>query len=84
MYGKGVLIDNDVVMINHFVSNELKEAVSKQQIKDREVYDALSEVFPKNMYTLEEFLISFMKEAAAEISQAEEIPRYEAVVTQYD
>lgn len=61
LYGKAVVVENNVVMVSQFVNNELKEVVSRSSVKDREVYEALTQHFPKNMYTLEEFLLAFMK-----------------------
>jgi hypothetical protein len=68
LYGKAVVVENNVVMVSQFVNIELKEVITKQPVKDREVYEVLSQHFPKNMYTLEEFLLAFMKEAAASTS----------------
>lgn len=80
LYGKAVIVENNMVMVSQFVNNELKEVINKQPIKDREVFEVLSQHFPKNMYTLEEFLMSFMKDAAASTGEEEEIPRYQPVV----
>lgn len=65
LYGKAVVVENNTVMVSQFVNNELKEVINRLPVKDREVYDVLSQHFPKNMYTLEEFLLAFMKDAAA-------------------
>jgi hypothetical protein len=80
LYGKAVIVENNVVMVSQFVNNELKEVINKQPVKDREVYEVLNNHFPKNMYTLEEFLLSFMKDAASSTGEEEEIPRYQPVV----
>jgi hypothetical protein len=80
LYGKAVVVENNVVMVSQFVNNELKEVINKQPVKDREVYEVLSQHFPKNMYTLEEFLLSFMKDAASAAGEEEEIPRYQPAV----
>jgi hypothetical protein len=38
LYGKAVVVENKVVMVSQFVNNELKEVITKQPVKDREVY----------------------------------------------
>lgn len=53
LYGKAVSVENAQVMVAQFNNSELKEVISKSNIRDREVYDALTQHFPKSMYTLE-------------------------------
>lgn len=52
LYGKAIVVEAGFVMVSQFVNNELKEVISKSSVKDREVYDALTQHFPKSMYTL--------------------------------
>jgi hypothetical protein len=52
LYGKAVTVDNAQVIVAQFTNSELKEVISKSTVRDREVYDALTQHFPKNMYTL--------------------------------
>lgn len=52
LYGKAVVVEGSAVMVTQFANNELKEVITKQAVKDREVFEALSQHFPKNMYTL--------------------------------
>ena len=52
LYGKAVVVENGIIMVSQFVNSELKEVISKSSIKDREVYDALTQHFSKNMYTM--------------------------------
>jgi hypothetical protein len=53
LYGKSVIVENAQVMVAQFNNSELKEMISKSSIRDREVYNALTQHFPKNMYALE-------------------------------
>ena len=39
--------------MGQFTNSELKEVISKSMVRDREAYEALTQHFPKNMYTLE-------------------------------
>lgn len=59
------MVENGQVLVSQFANSELKEVISRSPVRDREVFDALTQHFPKSMYTLEEFLISFMKDADA-------------------
>lgn len=77
LYGKAVVVEGGAVLVSQFVSSELKEVVSRQPVRDREVFEVLSQHFPKNMYTLEEFLLAFVREAGAQ--GEEEVARYQAV-----
>lgn len=52
LYGKAVVVETNTVMVSQYVNNELKEVINRLPVKDREVYDVLSQHFPKNMYTL--------------------------------
>lgn len=52
-------------MVAQLANSELKEVISKAPVRNREVYEALTQHFPKHMYTLEEFLIAFMQDALA-------------------
>ena len=52
LYGKAVTVENGQVVVGQFTNSELKEIISKSAVRDREVYEALTQHFPKNMYTL--------------------------------
>lgn len=53
LYGKAVSVENGQVLVAQFNNSELKEVISKSIVRDREVYEALTQHFPKSMYTLE-------------------------------
>jgi|JI9StandDraft_1071089.scaffolds.fasta_scaffold704555_2 hypothetical protein len=52
LYGKAVSVSGGQVTVGQFASSELKEVISRSSIKNSEVYEALTQHFPKNMYTL--------------------------------
>ena len=72
------MVQNRSVLVGHFTNNELKEVISKTPLRDRELYEALTQHFPNSMYTLEEFLLSLIQEANS--MPEDELPRYQPVV----